>query len=370
VNRSRRLWIGFVISAVLLALFFFTVDLAGMIEALADARYAYLAPAVLLYLVSVGFRTLRWKWLLKHMRLITWVRLYPVVVIGYMANNLLPMRLGELVRSYYVGEREGISKVSALVTIFIERLLDALTLLMFIAAIALFVPLTGLAEAFGERSGVAWPLLATGLSLPFVLAFTIMLLLAFSPSTTAAVASSLIRRLPGRFEARAMSVLDTFIRGLLPLRNPTTIAVIFILSVPIWLFESGLFFLIGFSFGLEETFDSLGDLAVAVVLVTAIANIGSSIPAAPGGIGLFELVARETLVLLPLAAVDRAVAAGYVAVVHAALLLPMIVLGQVFLWMHHVSLRRLSRAGQALVEGDDGSEGKAIPPPGEGGATE
>ncbi len=77
--------------------------------------------------------------------------------------------------------------------------------------------------------------------------------------------------------------------------------------------------------------------------VTAVANIGSSIPAAPGGVGLFEIVARETLVLLPDSHIDRAVAAAFATVVHAALLIPMIVLGQLFLWAGHVSLRRLSR---------------------------
>ena len=51
-----------------------------------------------------------------------------------------------------------------------------------------------------------------------------------------------------------------------------------------------------------------------------------------------------------LAAVDRAVAGGYVAVVHASLLLPMILLGQLFLWTQHVSLRRLSRAGRSEPE--------------------
>ena len=346
LSGGRKYWIGFGISAVLLAAFFLTVDIGRLGEELAGANYVYLVPAVALYLVSVGFRTLRWKWLLRHIKQIGWLRLYPVVVVGYMANNLLPMRLGELVRSYYVGEREGISKVSALVTIFVERLLDALTLLLFIAAIALFVPLAGLAEGFAERSGVPWPLLATALSVPFVAAFAVLLLLALSPSRAQALAIAVIRLLPHRFQARLQDMLETFLHGLVPLRSPGTIAVLFLLTVPIWLFEAGLFFVLGFSFDLHNMYDSPGEMAIALVLVTAIANIGSSVPAAPGGVGLFELVARETLVLLPLAAIDRAVAAGYVAVVHIALLLPMIALGQLFLWTEQLSLRRLSRAGQ------------------------
>ena len=308
MNSPAKLWIGMGLSVLLVALFLLTVDLERMIGALAEAEYWYVAPAVGLYLVSVLFRTLRWQRLLRHMRPISVTRLYPVVVVGYMANNLLPMRLGELVRSYYVGERENISKTSALVTIFIERLLDALTLLLFVALIAVFVPLTGLAEAFGERSSVPWPLLVAAMSLPFVLAFGWLLAMALAPSRAAAVASHLLRPLPTGLGERLGQMFKLILQGVKPLGKPTTLGGLFLASAPIWAFEAGLFYMIGLAFDLHHVYGSPAEMAVAMVLVTAIANIGSSVPAAPGGIGLFELVARETLVLLPLAAVDRAVA--------------------------------------------------------------
>ena len=357
MNSPAKLWIGMGLSVLLVALFLLTVDLERMIGALAEAEYWYVAPAVGLYLVSVLFRTLRWQRLLRHMRPISMARLYPVVVVGYMANNLLPMRLGELVRSYYVGERENVSKTSALVTIFIERLLDALTLLLFVALIAVFVPLTGLAEAFGERSSVPWPLLVATMSLPFVLAFGWLLAMALAPTRAAAVASHLLRPLPAPLGGRLGQMFELILQGVKPLSKPSTLGGLFVASAPIWVFEAGLFYLIGLAFDLHNVYGSPAEMAVAMVLVTAIANIGSSVPAAPGGIGLFELVARETIVLLPLAAVDRAVVGGYVAVVHATLLLPMIVLGQVFLWGQHLSLGSLSRGGRKLSgqTRDDGS---------------
>ena len=165
---TGKFWIGFGTGALLLALFLVTVDLGRMGEALAGANYLYLAPGIGLYLVSVLFRTLRWQELLRHIRPMSVSRLYPVVVVGYMANNLLPLRLGELVRSYYVGEREGISKTASLATILVERVLDALTLLFFIAVISLFAPVAGLAKTFGDQTGVAWPLLVVALSVPFI----------------------------------------------------------------------------------------------------------------------------------------------------------------------------------------------------------
>ena len=112
---------------------------------------------------------------------------------------------------------------------------------------------------------------------------------------------------------------------------------------------------------MDGLYGSAAEMATAMVLVTAIANIGSSVPAAPGGLGLFELVARETLVLLPLGPVDRALAGGFAALVHAVLILPMIVLGQVLLWWHHVSLGGLARAGgeRERAEGEEGTCGPA-----------
>ena len=67
--------------------------------------------------MAVGFRTLRWRLLLSHLKSIPTTRLFPVVVVGYMANNLSPARRGELVRSYYLSRRERCSASAALATI-------------------------------------------------------------------------------------------------------------------------------------------------------------------------------------------------------------------------------------------------------------
>ena len=340
-----KFWLGFGLSVILITLFFLTVDVGHMMDALAGANYLYVAPAVALYMVGVVFRTMRWQALLMHIKKVSNRRLFPVVVIGYMANNLLPMRLGEVVRSYYLGEREDISKSSALATIFIERVFDALTLLFFVARVAVFVPLGGLTAGFGDLAGISPAILAAGLILPFVGAFCVMLLLSRWPDRTRALAMGLLKPLPQRFPRdRAVHIIEYFLAGFAHLTSARMIAQLFALSIPVWAFETGLFYLIGYSFGFHETYDNLLHLAAAMALVTALANIGSSIPSSPGGIGLFELIARETLVLLPLAVVDRSEAAAFAAVSHFALLLPMIILGQVFLWAGNLSLRRLARA--------------------------
>ncbi|HIO64499.1 MAG TPA: flippase-like domain-containing protein [Dehalococcoidia bacterium] len=344
---NLKFWIGIGISIALLMLFLLTVDMGRMIDALSEVDYIYLAPAVAMYLVSTYLRSLRWSVLLRHMKPVSANRLYPVVVVGYMANNLLPMRLGELIRSYYVGEREGVSKTSALVTVFVERVFDAITLLFFIMVIALFVPeMKRVAQSFGEESGIPWPLLVAGLSLPFIGAMTSLVLFAVYPSKTRELILWFAKLLPRRFEETLDSLIETFLLGLAPLRSMKMLVALFLLSIPIWITEAAVFFLIGLPFGFVGLHSGPGAMAVTMVLVTAITNIGSSIPAAPGGLGLFEIIARETLALGPLVSVDRSVAAAFAVVVHAVILLPMIILGQVILWTGHISLGRLSREGQ------------------------
>ena len=340
---NLKFLLGFGVSALLLVLFLFTVDIRQMLDALAGANYWFLFPAVGAYLGSVYFRAIRWSILLRHLKPVSTRRLYPVVVVGYMANNLLPMRLGELVRSYYVGEREGVSKTSALATILVERLFDALILLLFVAVITLFVPLSGLAHSFSDQYGLPWPALVAVVSALLLGAFASGVMLSAYPGRATDAVRWLVRPLPRRFRLAATDLVSKLSQGLAPLREPRLLSALFLLSLPIWLAEALVFYILGFPFGLDDAHANLGAMAVTMVLVTAITNIGSSVPAAPGGLGLFEIIARETLVLGPLAAVDRSVAAGYALVVHATILLPMIVLGQAILWAGHISLGRLSR---------------------------
>ena len=338
-----KYWIGIGVSVILLALFLFTVDIRRALDALIGANYWYIIPSVVMYFISVYFRSMRWSVMLRHLKPVSTRRLFPVVIVGYMANNLLPMRLGEFVRSYYLSEREGVSAASALVTVFVERIFDALALLFFIAIIAPFVPVGGLAEGIGERLGIPPVLLTLGLSLPFIGAFAVLILLSAYPDQTRVFTLRMLGWLPGRITSILDGLLARALEGIAPLRSPRTLAALFGLSLPIWLTEVAVFWLMGYSFGLEKYHDGHIQMAVNMTLTTAITNIGGSIPAAPGGLGLFELIAREVLTLGPLASVDRSVAGGYVIALHAVILLPVIILGQIILWTSHLSLRRLSK---------------------------
>lgn len=343
MSKVNKYWISSLTGLVFVTIFLITTDWSGLLDALLKANYWYLIPACLLYQASTFCRAFRWRILLRHIKKISTLNLYPIVVVGYMANNLLPLRVGELVRAYYIGERESISSISALTTIFIERLFDALTLLLFLVVLAVFVPMMELAKEFSNLSNVPWFLLPIIISVPFIAMFVVLIISAYRPSIIENLMSVLIRPIPNVIGQRILHFARLGILGLESLKDPKLIFFLFILSLPIWILESALFFVVGYSFSLNEFYSSFADMVAAILIVTSLSNIGSSIPSTPGGIGLFELIARETLVLLPIASVDRSIAAAYVVVVHAVLIIPMIVLGQVFLLTGNMTIKKIWR---------------------------
>ena len=190
--RSRQLWLGILGTALFLGLFFWRTDLGDMANALADANYWWFAPAIALWFVSAWFRSLRWRYLLRPIADLPARTLYPVVVIGYMANNLLPARTGELVRAYIMGERHRLSLMATLGTISVERLFDGLVLLAFLVFVGAFV---GLSEEL--------TILAIAMSAIFVVLLAVSLYVASSAERAQRVIEGLVRFAPARVRDRA-----------------------------------------------------------------------------------------------------------------------------------------------------------------------
>jgi uncharacterized protein (TIRG00374 family) len=134
--RSPRVWIGFLITAVFLGLFFRSTDFGEIKEAFENANYALALASLPVYFLGIWVRTIRWQYLLRPVKQVAAARLYPVVIIGLMANNILPARAGELVRAFILGERERVSKAASLGTIAVDRLFDGLTLIPMMVIVA------------------------------------------------------------------------------------------------------------------------------------------------------------------------------------------------------------------------------------------
>ncbi len=137
-GRVARGSIGIAISIVALVLVFRQVDLAGAANVLSTAAPAWLVVMFAFQLVDISLRGLRWQRLLVPIHRVPYLRTLDYLLVGYLANNILPARLGELVRSHYLGDREGLSRTTTLGTVVVERIVDTTTLVA-IASIAILV---------------------------------------------------------------------------------------------------------------------------------------------------------------------------------------------------------------------------------------
>ena len=353
-----HLWLGVVVSVVLLLFLAYQVyridDPSGLIDELAEANYFYLIPAVAVYFVGVYFRALRWQYLLAPMRRFPVKRLYPVVVIGYAANNLLPMRLGELVRSYYLARQDQaspgsqpISASSVLGSVAVERVFDGLTLIALVAVTAPWLLLLG---EFDWTAGISQTT-ATILAIAVVVIFggflTVFTMLAVWTGFRD-TAEFLLALLPGRLGGLALRFFTAFVSALGILNSPRKHLALVALSAPIWFCEFLVYFLVSYTFDLGSHFSSASVYVLAIALLTATSNLATGIPSAIGGIGPFEVVAQQTLAALGVAV---GVAVNYALVVHlVALWLPVNVVGLAILWKQNLNLRQLVRHPEEQME--------------------
>lgn len=318
--RRKRFWLGLIVTVLFLGVFVARTDFDEIHDAFTSANYALAFAAVPLYFVGFWIRTIRWRLLLNPVRVISTLRLYPVVLIGLMTNNVAPLRVGELVRAYLVGERESMSKSTALGTIAVDRAFDGLTLVAILAIAAV---------ASGTNGGVKGVGIMTAIT--FFGAAVVLTSLALAPTRTRPMLSRLIGFLPKRFAEKLEGLIDAFMSGLVAIRSPRTLALAAVASVSSWLIEGSMYYIVGQAFDLNVGIE-------VYLLVLAGANLALSIFASPGGIGPFEATTQAVLLSF---AVEPGLAFAYAIVLHVLLLGPVIIVGFILLWTSHHSLSQM-----------------------------
>ena len=315
------------------------VDLKTIGKVLRDVRYTYMIPALMVYFIAVYARTLRWRFLLRPM-IGTPVRaIYPVVVVGYMANNLIPIRIGEILRSYYLSMRESISPISAFGTITVERAFDVMVLLSFFTCAALVLPISGVLTHVAGKVPGGIPLILVVAVLPFVVVTGVLALAGFAPnSLRTSVIRVLTRLLPVSIRDRIVKTFVELVEGLTVIRSPAGLLKLALLSLPVWLLEATMCYLILLGFDFGSNFDNLWEILAVVLVFTAAANLAGVFPSSAGSWGPFDFFGAAALVAL---GVESGVAAAYAITVHVALWLPVTSLGVLLLIMDRTSLRHL-----------------------------
>ncbi len=326
-------WVGVAISAVFLWWALRGLELSEVWRDLQAANYWWLLPGVAVYFVAVWARTWRWDYMLRPLKHIPLRRLFPVVVIGYMGNNIYPFRAGEVLRSYVLRQREAVPMGASLATVIVERVFDGLVMLVFVFVALPFSPIPG-------DNGSIRAIVVTASALFFV-AMVIFFALAAMPDRFYALAKWFgDRLLPERVDRPLLEFLARFLTGLESLRSFRNVLMIFFTSVIIWLLETVKYWFVMHAFNFEVSF-------FALMLMNGIVNLATTLPSAPGYVGTFD---GPGIAVLTLYGIEQGLATAYTLVLHAALWLPITLLGGYYMIQQGLGWSDFGRAVQVAEQ--------------------
>ena len=332
--RNPRVWLGLGITALTLWLTLRGVPFDEVARVMARAHWGKLLVASIpAYLAAMYLRALRWRHLTDPIQSIPTASLFRANAVGFMANNIYPLRIGEVVRAWYLARETNTRTAAILGTVVLERVLDMVSLLAIAFGVLAFGGLAAQQDSVLTRNA---PLLLVVASAPvaFLLTFRAV------PERVIALAGWFARPLPARFGEALVGRLRQFGEGLGALRGGKHLFWIAFHSATIWLVASAIPFLAGFwAMGIE--FGSFWKTLSAAWVTMAVVGVAIAIPSAPGFFGPYHLAFKEALGQFGVPEVE-ATAVG--TLVHAVFWLTITALGLAVLRSRRTSLGELDRA--------------------------
>ncbi len=271
---------GIAVSVSLLWWVFRDYNLNQLQKALLSADTDFLLLGSLMILPSFMVRAFRWQFLFPPQEKPGWRALFSAMMIGYLANNVIPARAGELVRAYVLGKKENISKSMVFATVVVERLTDLLVILLLLVLVIWIFPFP------------SW-LISGGLLLGIIggVAFICLAALNIFGERLIALGKSTFDFLPATFVKRIESIAMNLISGAAILRRAKNLLPFLACTIVIWFIETLFVWSLAHSFNLPLSLH--GALFVMLII-----GIGSMVPSSPGNVGTFEFFASSALALM------------------------------------------------------------------------
>jgi glycosyltransferase 2 family protein len=260
--------------------------------------------------------------------------LWRATAIGMMVNNVVPARAGEIARAYALTRETPVHFATSLASLAVDRLFDAIVLLL-LAATALLDPALSRSETLAGRPLSSFAAGAGTLVLVLLIG---LYALVFFPSQLLRLFELFARRVSPAVEERGRKVLETFVGGLSVLRRPGRFAAVFTWTLAHWLLNA-----LGFWF----SFKAVGIAAPfsAALFLQAFIALGTAVPALPGFFGVFEYMSVQGLAFYGISQQQAATwAIGY----HLFSFIPITLIGAYYFARLGVRLRDLQPAPEVV----------------------
>lgn len=269
-------------------------DLRAMQTAFAEASWKWIAIGALVNLLSVVVDAVRWKAIVGAVRRVSLVSAVQALLVGWVSNVILPLKLGEGAKAWVMAKREGLPIATVISTVLLDRAMDGSALVLFVVLTTIIAPLPS-----SVQKARTW-----GLTALAVMALALVLGRRWVRA----------RRREGAFlEGTLARVFD----GFAILGQQHRLGRTVLIAVVAWLTRMAIVWCA------MQAFDLMLPIAAAASVLVAI-NLGITAIAAPGNLGVFELSAVAGLALW---GVRGETALSFGIALHALELIPTIVLG-------------------------------------------
>lgn len=305
-------------------------------------------PLLLLLAVAVNFlgfpfRAFRWQALLEPVRATGFGNRFAATCVGFMANNLLPARVGEFARAYALSRLEPVRMTASFGSLVVERLFD---IIIVVASLLLAMTLPGF-PAMNAAMPDVWRAAETILAI-FAAGFVVVLIMVAWPERSVRVFEAVARRvLPHALRRKVIDLLEGFLQGLTAVKRPALVLRIAAWSGAVWGINA-LSFWIGFrAFGIHVPFS--GALFLQSLIALAV-----SLPSVPGFFGIYEAAVRVGLVGVWGVATTPAIA--FALGFHITTFIPVTLFGLFYVWRLGLTWSEVGRSDEAV---DDAVEHSA-----------
>ncbi|MGH7636583.1 MAG: lysylphosphatidylglycerol synthase transmembrane domain-containing protein [Gemmatimonadaceae bacterium] len=324
---SWRGAIGLALTILLLWWVFKDAHWAEMWAHLRNANVPLVILAVAVGTCMFPLRARRWRPILDSVSPnLPFDPLWRSTAVGMMANNILPARIGELVRAYMLTRLVAVPFSASFASLVVDRAFDAVIVLLLTVA-AMFDPRFPAGVQLAGRS--TGHIAGTGLVLVVAIGLALYAIV-FFPARLIRIYELFVRRVAPRFEERGKAMLKSFAEGLSVLRHPARFAAVVWWTLLHWLVQALAFFIMFKAVGITAPFS-------AALFVQGVIVIGVSLPSTPGYFGFFEAAAKVSLVMY---GVSESLAVAWALTYHILSLIPITVIG----------LYYLARSGMRLGE--------------------
>lgn len=318
MTRGWQTAIGLLVSLVLLYWVLHDISPSELWHHIRTANLWLLLLAVALQTAAFAIRAARWAIFLRPaLSGVSFRSRFSATCVGFMANNLLPARVGEFARAYALSRVEPISVSASFGSLVVERLFDGLTVLAFVAA-PLLLPGFPATPALGDQleGRVFIALLIFG-----VAALSLVLLIARPDLAVWLFRNSLGQLLPARAREKIAEIMVSFVAGLGAMRSPRLVVAGFAWSLVHWCWGALALFVGMTAFGITPGY-------TGAVFLQGVNAMAVSLPSSPGFFGPFEASVRFALTPF---GVEPGLAASFAVAFHITTFIPVTVIGLYYL---------------------------------------